>query len=211
MDKKIKREEVMVFPSKILDDLGRFQGLEFNIEGYLPIIKENLTFQWRETAEQDISYKQLIPYVLFYHHGCFFSYRRGKKLSEERLKGNYSIGVGGHISRKDENMFVSEYKEAMYREVNEEVKIESDYNDYAIALINDDSNDVGKVHFGIVHLFDLKTPKVKKKEQSINEPKFVSIQDLNGNYDNYENWSKICISNIDEIVKIINHCCPVKS
>lgn len=198
------QEEVMVFPSKVLDDLGRFQGLEFRIETYLHAIKKNLTFVRRIKAEQDVSYKQLIPYVILHCKGSFFSYRRGKKLSEERLKGNCSIGIGGHISRKDENLFISEYKEAMYREVMEEVNVRSDYDDYEVALINDDSNDVGRVHLGIVHIFDLKEPNVSKKEISINEPKFLNKQDLIINQNDYENWSQICISNIDTILKKIS-------
>lgn len=146
-------------------------------------------------------YKQIIPYVILSHNRTIFSYRRGKLLGEKRLLGNYSIGVGGHISACDRNLFDHTYKEAMRRELNEEMEIASPYKEYTAALLNDDSNEVGRVHFGMVHILCLDKPLVKPREKSMNEPAFVDQTALLKNIDKYENWSQICIRNIERILE----------
>jgi predicted NUDIX family phosphoesterase len=67
-------------------------------------------------------------------------------------------------------------------------------------LLNDDSNDVGQVHFGVVHTLTLEKPLVKPKEKSINETKFLSTEELRNKIDTFENWSKICIQHIDRVI-----------
>ncbi|MDY7000621.1 MAG: hypothetical protein SVS15_02415 [Thermodesulfobacteriota bacterium] len=70
-----------------------------------------------------------------------------------------------------------------------------------MAMINDDSNEVGQVHFGFVHVLNLKEPLVKPKEKSINEPKFQTIVQLKENMDKFETWSQICIQAMDKIIR----------
>lgn len=201
--KQLDEEYVMVIPSNVLWEGGYFQGLHFDTEKYLSLIEDrNKTiFKKRKDAESDPSYKQIIPYVILSYKNTLFSYRRGKLLSEKRLVGNYSIGIGGHISVNDVNLFDVPYKDAMRRELYEEVEITASYSQWIVGLINDDSNDVGKVHFGIVYIFDLESPDVKSREKSINEGKFVAISSLQKDIKKYENWSQICISDIDTLVK----------
>ena len=74
------------------------------------------------------------------------------------------------------------------------------YTQRIVALLNDDSNDVGKVHFGIVHILTLEKPLVKPKEKSINETKFVGIGELQKDIGKFENWSKICIQHIQRVL-----------
>jgi len=64
-------------------------------------------------------------------------------------------------------------------------------------LINDDSNEVGRVHFGIVHVLETENQCVKAKEQSMNEAGFVPLQVIRANVIKYESWSQICLSNVD--------------
>ncbi len=196
-------EYVMVIPSSVLWEAGYFQGIHLDTEKYFCLIEDRskTVFKKRKDVESDPSYKQIIPYVILSYKDTLFSYRRGKLLSEKRLFSNYSIGIGGHISVDDVNLFDVPYKDAMRRELNEEVEITSSYSQWIAGLINDDSNDVGKVHFGIVYIFDLDSPDVKSREKSINEGKFVTISSLQKDIKKYENWSQICISDIDTLVK----------
>jgi len=199
-------EYVMVVSAADLWHAGYFEGLCFDIGKYLTIIEEkkNISFNKRQEMENDHRYKQIIPYVILSHKGTIFSYRRGKLLGEERLLGNYSIGVGGHISTYDRNLFDATYKEAMRREINEEVEIASTYKEYTAAFLNDDSNDVGRVHFGMVHMLCLENPNVKPREKSINEAAFVGQSYLLKNIQKYENWSQICIRNIEQLLELCN-------
>jgi predicted NUDIX family phosphoesterase len=202
---KYLEEHVLVFPTRLLDHLGIFQGLSFELGSYLDIILDpkNHTFLKRKDVETNPDYKQLIPYALLHCGNDVFIYRRGKLLAEKRLLGNYSLGVGGHISVTDPGLFGTSYEDGLKRELNEEVAIGSPYTQRIVALLNDNSNDVGKVHFGIVHVLTLEKPFVQPKEKSINETSFVSTVDLRKNIDTFENWSRICIQHIDKILQRI--------
>ncbi|MDI6603455.1 MAG: phosphoesterase [Patescibacteria group bacterium] len=195
-------EHVMVFPTSLLMEAGYFQGLSFETKKYTQIILEqkNYKFMRRRDAEVDPNYKQLIPYVILKHRDSIFTYRRGKLLTEERLLGNYSIGIGGHISINDPNLFGIGYEEGVHREIKEEIGIKSKCEMKVVALMNDDANEVGKVHFGIIHIAILDSPSVMAKEKSINEAKFLSILELKKNIYKFENWSKICINEIEKLL-----------
>ena len=130
--------------------------------------------------EQDPSFKQLIPYCIFRFEDQIFYYRRSKGTGEGRLHGKRSIGVGGHISSEDQAA-ASPYLQAMQREIAEEVFLESGYRQSCVGLLNDDESEVGKVHLGVVHIFDLDEPKVLPRETTMIEilPK-ISIRSRPG-------------------------------
>ncbi|MCX6122748.1 MAG: hypothetical protein NTX44_14145 [Ignavibacteriales bacterium] len=202
-DEKYLEEYVLVFPTQLLEHIGMFQGVTFELDKYLDIIlnPKNHTFLKRKEAETNPAYKQLIPYALLHCGSDVFVYRRGKLLDEKRLLGNYSLGIGGHISVTDPGLFGSTYEDGLKREVNEEVIIDCPYTQRIVALLNDDSNDVGKVHFGIIHALTLEKPLVKPREKSINETKFLGINELQKDIEKFENWSKICIQNMQHLIQ----------
>lgn len=196
-------EYVMVFPRELLHKVGYFEGLKYGpeVSKYLEILldRTNCVFVRRREAELDPDYKQVIPYVLLVYQNLVFSYQRGALLAEKRLRGEYSIGVGGHISLNDPNLFSEPYEAGLLREVNEEVHIQAPYANRVVVLINDDSNDVGRVHFGVVHLFRLSAPTVRPRERSINKAGFVTLDDLERTRSRFENWSQLCIAHIGEL------------
>src|SRR2546422_5192409 len=148
-------ERVLCFQRKLLEDLSVFQGLSLEIENYLPSVTaaSHILYLNRSDAEQDKRYKQLIPYVLAICNDKILRYRRGRGGQETRLHGLYSVGIGGHISEEDHGLFSTGlgYHEGMRRELMEEVAVE-EVNESAVAVINDDSTEVGYVHFGVVHV-----------------------------------------------------------
>ena len=194
---------VLAFPVELLDKIGRFQGYTLTIHQYLPMLLDptNNLFMERESAENDIRFKQIIPYVVLRYRDTIFNYVRGKKSTESRLVSNRSIGVGGHIESDDRSLFHSDhdlYLEAARREVNEEVELGSSYSEKVVALINDDSNDVGRVHLGIVHIWDIAEPKVKKREGLITQAGFFSIKELKDRFDELESWSQIALQVLED-------------
>jgi len=204
VNKSYKDGYVLVFPSSLLREIGLFQGFNFDLDKYLVAIEREHRFLRRSEVEEDPNYKQLIPYVILHHNNTIFSYRRGALLSEKRLLHNYSIGIGGHISVNDPNLFTTSYEEGMRREVQEEIYIDTKYKSNPVALLNDDSNEVGKVHFGVIHVFDLQEPRIRKKEKSINEPTFITLSKIKVDIEKYENWSQICIQNIERLIASAN-------
>jgi len=213
MKKKQKSSDdyVMVFPTTLLNDIGYFQGLSLDIGKYLNKIVAvgNCKTMKRDKAELDDNYKQLVNYVLVLKQDMLFSYQRGKKLGEPRLFEKYSIGIGGHISSDDPSLFLSKKTfriwdliiESVKREIKEEIGLEDGYDLNIEALLNDDTNAVGKVHFGIIFLAKIIDNQKIEKEQSINDAKFRTIQEIKNNSEKYENWSKICITEIDKLMK----------
>lgn len=191
-------EQVLVVPTLLFHELGCFQGFCDRTEPYLNTLLNTSYIKYlpRDEVEQDPSYKQLIPYCIFRYDGTVFHYKRGKLQGEGRLHSKRSIGIGGHISLDDHTDEGSTYREAMQREIAEEVYLDSAYTERCIGLINDDATEVGRVHLGIVHLFDLKAPKVRPREESIIETGFSSPAELAQDRDRFETWSQICLDHL---------------
>ncbi|HEY5914673.1 MAG TPA: hypothetical protein VJA21_29130 [Verrucomicrobiae bacterium] len=193
-------ERVLCFDRKLLEDLGVFQGLSLEIGKYLPVVTafERLTYLNRSEAEQDKRYKQLIPYVLLLCKGKILRYRRGRGGQETRLHGLYSVGIGGHISEEDSGLFTERlgYQEGMRRELMEEVSVEA-AKDVAVALINDDSTEVGCVHFGVVHIMSVPSESVAGRRSGIVSPEFIPIAEMVRDPSGYESWSRFCLEKMD--------------
>ena len=180
-----QQEKVLVVERKVFEDVGTFQGLQFDVNKYIqrffaPGVPR---FMLRSEAEKDPSFKQLIPYVIMSHNGSYLSYVRGSRAGEKRLVSKRSIGIGGHINPTDDMTlfyadFYETYLRAVIREVNEEVSVETKYTDSVVALLNDESNEVGSVHLGIVHFWTLAEPKVSKEEQMITQMSFMTPAQL---------------------------------
>ncbi len=194
-------EHVMVVPTLLFHEVGYFQGFNDQVEPYLKTLFDPnyISFRPRDTVEEDPSFKQLIPYCIFRHEGKIFYYTRGSKGGEQRLHSKRSIGIGVHISLEDEGKAGSTYREGMQREINEEVVMETKYTEQCAGLINDDETEVGKVHLGIVHIFDLELPKVLPREESIIETGFDSPEKLLQELDQFETWSQICLKGLFEL------------
>ena len=168
----MSEEMILVISRELFDKLGAFQGLNFDVQKYLPTLlaKENNLFMPRSQAETDPTHKQIIPYVLLVHNGRVLYYVRGKKAGEQRLVSKGSIGIGGHMNHNDEDLFqVDEqhYYSGVEREIHEELHLQTLFDNRIVALLNDDSNPVGQVHLGVVHVFDLETDEVQKREAMI--------------------------------------------
>ena len=190
----------MVFPAALLSRVGYFQGLNYDYPKYLGHISRNCRFLKRSHAETNSTYKQIIPYAILIYKEKVFRYKRGRSLTERRLHDFYSIGVGGHVSKKSSGDFHQLCRESLEREIEEELILECSYENKLSALLNDDSNEVGKVHLGIIHLLSLKEERAKGKEEAIREAGFVNIDSLSNNLHSFENWSKICIGEIWRLI-----------
>jgi predicted NUDIX family phosphoesterase len=196
-------ERVLCFERKLLEELGVFQGLSLDIEKYLPVVtsSSNILYLNRSDAEQDKRYKQLIPYVLVICNDRILRYRRGRGGQETRLHGLCSVGIGGHISEEDHGLFSNDrgYQDGMRRELMEEVAID-EVKEAAVALINDDSTEVGYVHFGVVHVLHVANENVAGRRSGIVAPEFVPIVDAVKDPSGYESWSRFCLERLEVLL-----------
>lgn len=198
-------EQVLVVDRSVFEAAGAFQGLTFDVDRYLDrfFAPGAGRFVSRAAAETDPTKKQLIPYVVMTADDRVLSYVRGKRGGESRLVGRRSIGIGGHVNPVDDRPLLSgdlreTYRAAVEREVAEEVNVESAHTDRVVALLNDDSTEVGRVHLGIVHLWKLDEPAVTRREQMITQLEFLRPAELNALRDTLESWSRLCLDHLAE-------------
>ena len=202
-------EHVLVIKRRLLDELGSFQGFCSDANRYLAAMlrADNNFFMERPAAEQDPTHKQIIPYAVFHHNGRCLVYTRGGASGEKRLVAKRSIGIGGHINPVDQargSLGETMYFNAVERELAEELVISGTHSQRVIGLINDDSNEVGSVHLGVVHLFDLESDAVTSNEDAIQDIQFVPLDQLHNEREGLETWSRICVENLSSHLGSIN-------
>lgn len=200
------QEQVLVVERAVLEEEGMFDGVCFDVERY---VRKMLTrgvprYVDRGPAEENPTLKQLIPYVIMRCGDRVLSYVRGKRGGETRLIGRRSIGIGGHINPVDDAAPLFEtddltevYFAAVRREVEEEVDVACNFTDRIVGLINDDSTEVGRVHLGVVHLWDLETESVTKREQMMTQLAFMTRDELQAERETLETWSQLCLDHLD--------------
>jgi predicted NUDIX family phosphoesterase len=198
----VAEERILVVPTSLFHDLGYFQGFSREIDRYWPqlVTGDHVEYRARGEMEEDPSFKQLIPYVLFRWTSAdgtlhLFEYQRGSGQGERRLHAKRSVGIGGHISSIDAEIGASHhvYREGMRRELEEEVIIDTPYDETVAGLINDDETPVGRVHLGMVHLCDVREPKVRPREADIMDAHFTPIAEILTRLDQFESWSQIVV------------------
>lgn len=174
-----------------------FQGFNTDIDEFINLIADeaNLIIVPREDAELDPNYKQLIPYCIMQYDDKIFVYERSKKGGEDRLHNLMSCGVGGHMNVEDLDSDKS-FWNALQRELREEVALPEKSKMKIVGLVNDDSNDVGQVHIGVVILFTLQSPSILVKDESLSKGTFKRLDDCKNVINNFENWSQIVINEL---------------
>ena len=201
----MKEEQILVVRRALFDELGAFQGLCFDVDRYLPALlaRENNFFTPRGPAETNPDLKQIIPYVVLVHDGRVLHYVRGKKAGEQRLVAKGSIGIGGHMNDHDEGLFTFDraaFDAAVQREVAEELRLGAKYTSRIAAILNDDSTEVGRVHLGVVHVFQLESEDVQKGEAMITGLQFLDRAQLLARREALETWSQICLDHLDQLL-----------
>ena len=188
-------ERVLVFPAAALHALGAFQGFDPRVDHYLPRLLDPriLSYRPRDEVETDPTYKQLIPYVVLRAGPLVFHYTRGHGSGEARLRALRSIGVGGHICEEDGAASTDPYRQGLLREIDEEVTLDTPYTERCLGLINDDATPVGRVHLGVVHVFDLARPLARPRDPALTHAGFAPLEQLRHERDDFENWSRLVL------------------
>lgn len=200
---KYAGEQVLVVPRALLEEIGHFEGIRTQgLDAAVARLLDpaNHFFMDRAAAEDDPSHKQLIPYCVFRCGDRILHYTRGKSGGESRLHAKISVGVGGHVNPVDTGGGKTgphAYHAAVTREIEEELDLPEEHGHRIIALLNDDSNAVGQVHLGIVHLIDLKSTAVASREDALAELGFSPLAELDGpRFERLETWSQFCIRHL---------------
>ncbi len=194
-------EMITVVPRTILfnNEKNQFNGFLSNNGHKGSKIFETLSqyeVKRRGDMEEDPTYKQLISYCLLQNEeGQILVYDRLSGGGESRLHGQSSIGVGGHMNDIVGAASINEVLRInAQRELEEEIGLseQKTQNLQYIGFINDDTNEVGEVHLGVVFKITVDSKDVEVKETDTLKIKWVEQGSIE-NYDDFETWSALIL------------------
>ena len=193
---------IMVVGQELLFGTDYFEGFKpQNETDYESRILKNFKYMKRSLAEEDPTHKQPIGYCMIVNPKTkrIFAYQRSShdaKYGEKRLQGKWSWGVGGHIDKPDVADGNPLHASVM-RELEEEVEIGGETALRVLGYINNDSDDVGKVHFGVLYVVETDSAEVKPTDSEIDDGKMRPVEELERICSSpefkVEEWSRIAL------------------
>jgi predicted NUDIX family phosphoesterase len=187
-------EKVLAVPKSCLWDRIAYveKGLVTEgIDQLTTLVARCGTFMDRPEAETDPGYKQIIPYAVIRHSERYFLLQRKSTQSEHRLHNKMSIGVGGHINPSEGASDSDVIRDCLAREIDEELYIDTGYQERLVGLINDDTTEVGRVHLGVLFEIDSISSDVRVRETHKMDGAWALIGQLDQGYEGLETWSQI--------------------
>ena len=192
---------------ELFEETGPFQGFRLldreELEGaFLRRIRERGFFLERERAERDPDFKQIIPYTVVLSGRSVFAFRRLEAQAEVRLRRKSSIGIGGHIEVADAG--TDAVRAGCLREIREELVVDGPVEPEAVGILNDDENEVGAVHFGVVHRLRTSAGAVRVREEDRISGAFVRLDELRaraGRGEDFETWSRLLFDGLDGLAE----------
>ena len=184
-------EKILVVKKNILFSYKVIDGLkEIDFACYQKLIQRYKKFLWRSKMEQDPTYKQIIPYMIFTHDQKYFVMKRKSTASEQRLQNKSSLGIGGHIRKED--LKRTNIIDWAQREFKEEVKFRGTFKIESLGILNDESNAVGQVHTGFVFLLHGSNGNISIRDEHKNGT-LLSLEECLALYNQMETWSQIVL------------------
>jgi predicted NUDIX family phosphoesterase len=188
-------ERVLVLPRDRVpggcDFTGVRQATDADVAELQTAIAEHGRYLDRPDAEADPSMKQLIPYVVVRDGTDVFLMRRTNAGGDARLHGKASIGVGGHLNPVDDGD--DPLMTGLDREWAEELDADFEPSFELRGFLNDDTNDVGAVHLGVVFEVQAAGRPVEVREHEKLSGSFVAPTELSEAYDQLETWSRLVV------------------
>ena len=188
-------EMILVVKRDYLFPNGPWEGLRTDqLTHCLDTIAAQSEFQPRSIMENDPTYKQIIPYLIFQHKDKFFLMQRKATASETRLQSKYSLGIGGHMRLEDFAQGPDLFAWAK-REFQEEVAYTGNLEILPIGVLNDDSNSVGQVHLGLVLLLSGDSADISVKSE-LKSGQLMSMLECFDYVHKMETWSQMMFMEI---------------
>jgi predicted NUDIX family phosphoesterase len=193
----VSDEEVYVVPRSVVMPTEGWHGLRTDsVAELVEAIGRAGRFAPRGAMERDESFKQVIPYLVLRDGERYFLMHRTKGGRDERLHDRWSIGVGGHLNPGDGGI-----DGGLKREWDEEVDADFTPEFRLVALLNDDTTDVGRVHLGVVYVADAAGRPVAIRETDKLEGEFAPPERVREVADDLETWSRLAFEYLDAPVR----------
>lgn len=187
-------ELIWVVPTKTVFASGHWQGIkELSDDSFVNHLVSNKEFHPRSLMEIDPTFKQIIPYLLFKCQDRLFLMQRKSTSSEQRLKNKLTLGIGGHVRAEDfTGKTVFDWAK---REFHEEVFYQGNLTITTLGALNDDTNEVGKVHLGLALLLEGDSENISIKSE-LKSGSLVSLHECKESYTHLESWSQMIFDSI---------------
>ncbi len=207
---KMNREIMVIANKKLFENVPRESRFYSQDEvDFEDIILKNYEYMIRKEAEVNFDYKQPIGYgVVINENNEIFVYKRwwaNSNAWEKRLHNKIAFGVWGHIEKEDENL-ENPLRDSMIREIEEELNIKKENIESlkAIWYINNEEDEVSKVHIWIAYLVRIKNSNFELLDWELENWEFVNLEKLeemikDPSYDT-EAWSMILFEPIKKIL-----------
>ena len=193
-----KHEELILgLPRSVVIGHDSWHGIRSSgMERYLSLIGRAGQYRKRGEAEQDPSWKQVIPYLLLRDREQLFLMRRTRAGGDARLHERWSIGIGGHLNPED-----GDVRTGLAREFHEELHADWEPKLRLVGLLNDDSTPVGQVHLGVVFMAEAAGPVAIRETEKLSG-EFASPETVRAGYDHLETWSQIVFDHVTDSIEV---------
>lgn len=214
--KAIRKENVLVAPRNILESEIYGDFVPYNEGRFLDLYRSLLVFTDRAGVEVNSDFKQFVTFTLVFNRNRILTYRRGKfTTTSDTLKGQLSIGFGGHVNDKDFTLFSlggDAFRVNAARELREELFLDNIYKDFDDTLsrtqlmgyVNVDGDNDAEHHIAVLVSFRHRDHALPRKgELSINQLSWLDLSNRRNDLSQFDFWSAIILKNIyDGKIKI---------
>ncbi len=201
-------EQVLVVKAELIEPLVTKPYSAGNGEAVLECILKNHFFLERSKAEYDPTFRQAIPYVVARCGERFLLLKRTKKQAEKRLHDKYSLGIGGHINPEPLNGAAHIVEAGLRRELAEEIHFAGRTSYNLAGVICDDSNEVSRVHLGLVFLLDTDSEEFSVNEKDLMTARWATREEIAEVHPYLESWSQVVFENClkAEVGESVSRC-----
>jgi predicted NUDIX family phosphoesterase len=207
--KSIRKENVLVAKKVDLNAQITGEYTPYEEEAFQVFYNKHCHFVDRAEAENDDDIKQFVTFTLVLHGSNILVYRRGKfTTTSDELKGQFSVGFGGHVNDTDFDLFNSgggAFRNNAARELKEELFLDEIYKERyeaesrarVLGYINVDDSPAATHHIAVLIAFFHSVPELPKKgELSINQLAWHNLNDRYNDLSDFDLWSGMILRNI---------------
>lgn len=187
------KELVMGLPSATVFGQGEWQGLlmdEQRAQALVSTLEQQAEWRPRLEAEEDDDWQQIYPYALFKCGNLYAEYKRGtKNTSDNRLNLKYTLAIGGHVFKPEfeQTKTITNWIQQIFHQ---DVQYEGNITPHCIGILNDNADDLGKYHLGIIYVLEGDTTDIRSKIHD--EVRLLKLQDFtNEDIEFLERWSQM--------------------
>lgn len=207
--KTIRKENVLVAPRDVLRDRIFGEYVPFDEIQFDNLYKNHCSFLDRSTAENDSSVKQFVTFTLVYYESNILIYRRGQfTTTSDLLKGQLSVGFGGHVNDQDFDLFnkgSGAFRSNAARELKEELFLDDVYKEHydaakrtkILGYVNVDESADAEHHIAVLVAFQHVDRSIPKKgELSINQLSWLNLNDVKNDTSSFDLWSELILKGL---------------